>query len=187
VITRICLVASVLIAMFEVTQAQESAVGMSIALSPKRTVYKPGDKLTVDISYQNHSRRPIRFLPTLKVYPAAEFGVRKTSNGKIAKFHPLTESDMDAEQWAKEAIILRPGQTYVRHMTIDVTDKVVPYDGKEKRGLFLVFPISALELPGLGQYRVTAIYDSIGSYFLKFVPDLWQGKMSSSVVVSFRK
>jgi hypothetical protein len=160
-------------------------IELSIALKPERGAYKPGDNLMIQIAYHNASRRAVRILPDLLVYPAAAFKFRKLLNGSVGKTLKYSQIDVDVEQWAKDVVVLNPGKTYTRALSIKVVDRLPKEYGRLEGGLFILFPVSAVQLPSPGRYAVTMTYDSVEHPVRRAVhgsPKLWEGQAASPAI-----
>jgi hypothetical protein len=162
-----------------------SPIGLNISLRPKRPVYKPGDRLSIEIKYRNRQRRAVRLLPDLLVYPAAAFKFRNVSNRIQGRFLKYSQIDVDVEQWGMNVVTLGPGKIYSRELKVQVVDRLPNEYGNSRRGLYILFPVSAVALPGPGRYAVTMDYDSIEHPVRRVIhgyPEFWQGKVSSPAV-----
>lgn len=162
-------------------------VNLKIRLSPEKASYKPGDKVTIQITYQNTSSRAIRLLPDPIVYPAKAFDIQQNSSGKRGKFLYYSEIGIDVEQWAQQTVILKPGEVHTRRVPVEIVDRLPDEYKRRDRGLFILFPISAIELPGPGEYRIVMKYNTIGDVIGRLIhapPKLWQGSISSLPIVA---
>ena len=167
--------------------AHANPVDLDINVVPRRASYRTGDKLTIQMRYQNTSVMPIRLLPNLLVYPAAAFKFQNTSNGKLGTLLKYSEIGIDVEQWAKDIVTLKPGQTCVRDLRVEVADKLPAEYGKHARGLYVIFPVSAIALPEAGAYSISMSYDSIEHPVRRVVegyPEFWQGKTASPTILA---
>ncbi len=176
-----------LLGLMVMATALGSPIELNISLRPKKPVYKSGDRLTIEIKYRNRQRRAVRLLPNLLVYPAAAFKFRNVSNGTQGTFLKYSEIDIDVEQWAKDVVTLGPGKTCSRQLKVQVVDRLPSEYGNNRRGLFILFLVSAVALPSPGRYAVTMDYDSIEHPVRRVIhryPEFWQGKVSSPPIIA---
>ena len=167
--------------------ASGSDIQLSITIQPNKAIYMPGDNATIEIRYRNQGRRPVLFLPDPLVYPARAFKFENVLNGRSGAFLNYSQIDVDVEQWAKDVVKLSPGETYTHRLSIKVVGRLPREYGRPDRGLFVLFPVSAIELPGAGQYAITMRYDSVEHPVRRALQgdaNLWEGKMSSKPVLA---
>jgi hypothetical protein len=178
-IVFLCLVSS--------TVALGGTVGLKIRVVAEKSTYQPGDTLEIAAVYTNTSPTPIRLLSDPVLYPARAFRFENASTRAVGIFRKYAHVGIDMDQWAKETVVVRPGESYRRAIRAEIASFLPPEYHDQHKGLFVVFPLSAIELPGPGLYKMTVEYDSrehpVRRFFVGKAPPLWQGKISSSPVL----
>lgn len=185
--TPIRLAAITLMILGPLVRGNGTDVNLKIKLSPEKASYSPGDKLTIEITFQNTSARAIRFLPDPIVYPAKAFDIQHNSTREHGKFLYYSEIGIDVEQWARETVILKPGEINTRRVPVEIVDRLPDEYKRRDRGLFMLFPISAIELRGPGEYRIVMKYNTMGDVIGRLIhaqPKLWEGQTSSTPIVA---
>lgn len=154
-------------------------------------VYHVGERLSIHIGYRNVSPEFIRFLPTAEVYSAGVLSLRDAKGKKVDHFITFAHLGIDNEQLSREVVILRPNQEYHRTVSAQIRSTLPPDYHDKTIGLFLVFRVSAIRLPGFGRYKLAIEYDSISNptaqYFSR-APNVWEGNsISNWENVEFRR
>jgi hypothetical protein len=175
------------------TLAGATASELQLTISADRPTYQLGDKMRLRITYKNVSGHSIKLLPQPEVYLADS--VKVTSRQRAQSVEELRHSEIgiDFQQLSKHVMVLRPGRSYHRDITVGFVASLPPYFNDTTPGLFLVFQgASALKLPSFGTYDLVANYVSpadnpVKQYLPKASPTLWEGEARSlPVVVTFR-
>lgn len=184
-------IASILSFFLAAVTSHAGDVSIRLDARPDREIFKQGDRLSITVIFDNTSVQTVRILPKTVVYPAAAFQAKKATNGQRGRLLTYADVDIDAEQWMKEVIILKPRTKYSYTIPVEVAKRLPKEYRDRSDGLYLVFPLSAIQLPGFGEYSITMKYDSVDHPIGRLVtgsPKLLQEAVSTTpLVLSFAK
>jgi hypothetical protein len=105
----------------------------------------------------------------------------------LAKSEHYFDLTFDSAGRAKRVRLLRPKEFCERVVETKLSTALPKTFGEKKRGLFLPFAGSAINLIGFGEYRVVGHYecssDEPVQSYLRGQPKLWVGKIASPPTV----
>ena len=116
-----------------------------------RQAYVLGDGVDFKIAYSNTTQRTLTILPNIYAYRAQLLRCQRVSDGKLAKVIRFVELSIDFEALSRESVQLGPSQTYAWPLSAKLSSSLPRFMHSNRRGIYLVFPGSALELPGPGE------------------------------------
>jgi hypothetical protein len=148
------------IEMFITQAAYCSSQSLDLSLRFDRKTYKVGDIVRVNLVFANSSNRKVLILPTSQAYTANVFKFTRISGGKLGEIVRFGENSIDFIGLSREVVRLGAGRSYTWSLKGEIASTLPDFMGPNTRGLYLVFPGSAIGLPDFGQYRATARYVS---------------------------
>lgn len=165
------------------------AAQVELNLRVPKKVYQVGETIRFELVFSNSSNNNIKLLPEPKPLPASVIRVETLDGRRVGDVIAFGDGSIDFEAWSKEVVVVKARKTFSRRYDVKVASSLPPsYDDKRK-GLFLWFDGSNIQLPAVGKYRVVAYYDCGPKHPVeRFVPDLWNGHLqSNAVIVEFTK
>ena len=167
------------------------ASDLAIRLQFKGAKYKLEDTMRFQIIYENVSGRTIRVLPEAQHYSANVVKLQELGTGRSGAVIPIGELSMDFEELSKSVVRIEPKQHYTRQFAVKVSSSLPSSYNDKRRGVFLWFSGSAIQLPNFGRYSVIAHYhcgpDHPVRRYLAGGPALWSGEVESKpVIIEFK-
>jgi hypothetical protein len=165
--------------------------GVQVNLKTDKSRYRIGEKITFKLDYINISMHSLWLLPQTQTYVAGMFQIEKLgSQGPIEKIRGSNEIPSVAlDGLAKEAVNVKPQGHLGRSLTAELSPTLPEWYGDSRKGIFLVFPGSALLLPGPGRYSVRAQLHSSADHpvnmYLPHSAKLWSGDVISDPLVIY--
>lgn len=164
---------------------------LTMSIRPDKAIYKTGEKMNLQITYRNTAKYAIRFLPEPEPHYADALLLREVNGKRSGTVIPFGEMSMDFEGLSKRVVLLRPGQAYSRRFDLQIASTLPPSYKESRKGLFLWFPGSTIELPHSGRYHAIGQYYCSPKHpvarYLSGNPRLWYGEAKSApVIVEFK-
>lgn len=156
-----------------------------------KATYKIGARMRLQFVYHNSAKHAIRFLPEPEPRYADALLLTEVNSKRPGIVIPFGEMSMDFEGLSKRVVLLRPGQEYSRRFVLQIASTLPPSYKESRKGLFLWFPGSTIELPHSGRYCAIGQYYCSPKHpvarYLSGKPRLWYGEAKSApVIVEFR-
>jgi len=162
------------------------AADVRVSLKTPKLVYRMGDDIDFRVSYENVSGRPLLLLPQAESYPVDVFSIRKIKGVRKAEVIRLGEQAVDFEGLSGKVVSLQPRDFVSRSIKAEIRSSLPAFYGDNRAGLFLVFPASAVRLPGFGTYEIRANFHASPNHpvnaYLKGRA-LWRGDVKSGSVI----
>ena len=164
--------------------------GLEVTLRLPKQKFSLGETVHFRIELRNISSRPLLVLPQPRIFPADNFQFRGVTGGKQAEILRYGEQSLNYPRLAKEVSLLKANQSIAHTIEAKVSSELPAFYNDTRPGPYLIFPGSAIRLPGFGRYQVKAVFHLSPHHPLQaFLPPqeiLWHGDSASEwVVVDF--
>jgi hypothetical protein len=173
------------------------AADIELKLRTSKEVYRLGEPIAFELRFTNRASQPVTFFPDPDLYYLQAITISWNNGRDKVEELQFVERSMDDRGWSRDAVVLRPNETYVRRIDADfragLPSDWLKFLASEWRRVtpgrpYLVFlGGSALRLPGFGRYNVVANYDFQRDHpvveYIQSGPKLWFGKLRSSPIV----